>query len=215
MMQTQKKDAMASKIASMLLNLEAITIHPDKPFEWTSGWFSPIHCDNLLTLSYPQDRDFIKDALVQLVKQNFSNIEAIAGIATAGIPYGVLIADSLKLPFLYVRAQPKPQNPTSIEGKITKGQRVVVIEDLVATGNSALNAIKALQLNEFEVLGMTAIFHYNFDIAHKRFEKEKLPIFSLTNYTHILIEAVRANYITEEDMALLHRWRKNPSKWPM
>ncbi|MDN5201404.1 orotate phosphoribosyltransferase [Fulvivirgaceae bacterium BMA10] len=202
------------KIASMLLDIEAIKLNVDKPFVWSSGWNSPIYCDNRLSLSFPQVRDYIKEQLVNLVTQNYPGVEAIAGVATAGIPQGALIADNMSLPYLYVRSKPKGHGMENlIEGKVTKGQKVVVVEDLVSTGGSSLKAAEALQWAGFEVLGMVAIFTYGFDLAKINFEKANLPLSCLSNYTLLIEEAAQRQLVSEDQISLLESWRKTPDQW--
>jgi orotate phosphoribosyltransferase len=204
----------AGLIASKLLEIKAIKLSPHSPFTWASGWKSPIYCDNRLSLSYPSLRKLIQEMLVKAIQTHFLNIEAVAGVATAGIPQGVLIADKLNLPFLYVRSKPKGHGMENmIEGKITPKQRVVVVEDLVSTGGSSLKAVRDLRKAGFEVLGMVAIFAYGFDIASANFENENVKLVCLSNYDSLLPEALKGGYISDEDMATLSEWRKNPETW--
>jgi len=202
------------QIASSLLEIGAIRLSPSKPYKWASGWLSPIYCDNRLSLSFPSSRTLIKNALVELIKEKFAGVEAIAGVATAGIPQGALIAEVLNLPFIYVRPKPKDHGMENlIEGKVTPGQRVVVIEDLISTGGSSLKAVEALRDSDFEVLGMAAIFTYGFDVAAKNFETSKVTLYTLSNY-HVLVKlAASKGYIKEEEMKSLSEWRNAPDKW--
>lgn len=204
----------ASEVASKLLEIKAIRLQPEQPFTWASGWKSPIYCDNRLALSYPEVRTFIKEKLTETVKEKFPAKEAIAGVATAGIPQGALLADALDLPFLYVRSKPKGHGMENmIEGKITPGQKVVVVEDLVSTGGSSLKAVQDLKAAGFEVLGMVAIFTYGFDIASKNFEEAGIPLICLSDYSAMLPQALANDYIDDSTLASLVEWRKDPSVW--
>src|SRR6187399_3240386 len=175
----------ASKVASMLLQIQAIKLNTEKPFTWSSGWKSPIYCDNRLALSFPDVRKSIKEGLTQVIRENFFTAEAIAGVATAGIPQGALVADALDLPFLYVRPKPKDHGMENlIEGKVVRGQKTVVVEDLVSTGGSSLKATQALREAGLEVLGMVSIFNYGFDIATRNFYDANTSLISLCDYTN-------------------------------
>jgi orotate phosphoribosyltransferase len=204
----------AAPVASMLLKIQAIKLNTEKPFTWSSGWKSPIYCDNRLALSYPDIRKTIKEGLIQVIRENFFTAEAIAGVATAGIPQGALVADSLDLPFLYVRPKPKDHGMENlIEGKVTKGQKVVVIEDLVSTGGSSLKAAQALKDAGFNVLGMVSIFNYGFDIATRNFYEANISLISLSDYSHLLSYALGENYINESEVTSLKAWRVDPANW--
>ena len=204
----------AALVAKKLLEIKAIQLQPEKPFTWASGWKSPIYCDNRLSLSYPEARTIIKKELVTAILENFPRVEAIAGVATAGIPQGALIADTLNLPFLYVRSKPKGHGMENmIEGKVTPGQKVVVVEDLVSTGGSSLKAVTDLKNAGFEVLGMVAIFTYGFDIAKRNFEEAGVKLVCLSDYASMLPLAVSYDYATEEDLNSLEEWRKDPAGW--
>lgn len=204
----------ASPIAEMLLKIEAIKLNTRKPFIWSSGWKSPIYCDNRLSLSYPQVRSAIKEGLVNAIKENFFTPEAIAGVATAGIAQGALVAEAMNLPFLYVRPKPKDHGMENlIEGKITRGQKVVVVEDLVSTGGSSLKTVAALREAGFTVLGMISIFNYGFDIATRNFNEADVSLISLSDYSHLLTRALHQNYITEEQVTSLKAWRVDPANW--
>jgi orotate phosphoribosyltransferase len=204
----------AGKVAAMLLQTQAIKLSTDKPFTWSSGWKSPIYCDNRLTLSYPEARTIIRDGLAGAIRENFGSAESIAGVATAGIPQGALVADVLNLPFIYVRPKPKEHGMENlIEGKVTKGQKVVVIEDLVSTGGSSLKAVTALRDAGFKVLGMVSIFNYGFDIATKNFYEADVSLVSLSDYSHLVSQAVTSKYITEEQAVSLKSWRVDPAGW--
>lgn len=205
----------ASKVAGMLLEIEAIRLQPNNPFTWASGWKSPIYCDNRLSLSYPEVRKFIKNKLVEAVIKYFPGVEAIAGVATAGIPQGALIADQMDLPFLYVRSKAKGHGMENmIEGKVTPGQKVVVIEDLVSTGGSSLKAVADLKASGFEVLGMVAIFTYGFEIANQNFQEAGVQLVCLSNYSSMLPQALADDFIDDYTLASLVEWRKNPAEWP-
>ena len=204
----------AAEVATMLLKAEAIKLSPSKPFKWSSGWNSPIYCDNRVTLSFPEFRTFIKDALAAKIKSEYPNVEAIAGVATAGIPQGALVADVLGLPFIYVRPKAKEHGMgNQIEGKVTPGQKVVLVEDLISTGGSSLKAAEALIAQNIEVLGMVAIFTYGFGTADENFANAKISLHCLSNYEEMLKVAVSSKYIQESDLASLAEWRKNPSVW--
>lgn len=204
----------AARIAELLLKIEAIKLNTQKPFNWSSGWKSPIYCDNRLSLSYPEARTAIRDSLVGVIKENFHSAEGIAGVATAGIAQGALVADQLNLPFLYVRPKPKDHGMENlIEGKITKGQKLVVVEDLISTGGSSLKTVAALREAGFQVLGMVSIFNYGFDIASKNFYEADVSLISLSDYSHLLTEALKKNYINEEQVTSLKAWRVDPANW--
>jgi len=204
----------AAEVADKLLEIQAIRLQPENPFTWASGWKSPIYCDNRLSLSFPEVRKLIKDQLVRSIMHFFPKAEAIAGVATAGIPQGALIANELDLPFIYVRSKPKGHGMENmIEGKVVPGQKVVVVEDLVSTGGSSLKAADDLRAAGFEVLGMVAIFSYGFDVAAKNFENAGLKLITLCNYDHLLPRAVQKNYINAEVLESLSEWRKDPGSW--
>jgi orotate phosphoribosyltransferase len=202
------------QIAATLLQIGAIQLRPSQPFTWSSGWLSPIYCDNRLTLSYPEARTFIKESLVKLIQQEHPQVEAIAGVATAGIPQGALVADSLHLPFVYVRSKPKEHGMANmIEGKVTPGQKVVIVEDLISTGGSSLKVAEALRDAGFEVLGMAAIFTYGFETARQNFEEKKVKLSCLSNYNSLVDEAAGQGHISATDIASLQEWRKDPGNW--
>lgn len=204
----------ANKIASMLLSIDAIKLNIKKPFTWASGWKSPIYCDNRLSLSFPDIRRTITAGLIQALKENYFNAEAIAGVATAGIAQGVLVAESLNLPFLYVRPKPKDHGMENlIEGKIVERQRVVVIEDLVSTGGSSLKAVQALRDAGFDVLGMISIFNYGFEIGTRNFYEANTSLICLSDYSHLLNYALNEKFITEDELTSLKAWRVDPSNW--
>ncbi|PLK44740.1 orotate phosphoribosyltransferase [Emticicia sp. TH156] len=202
------------KIASYLLSTKAVKLSPDQPFQWSSGWNSPIYCDNRVTLSYPEARTFIKKSLAKAIKKHFPEAELIAGVATAGIPQGALVAEALGLPFAYVRPKPKEHGMgNQIEGRIEKGQKVVVIEDLISTGGSSLKAVDALRAAGIEVVGMAAIFTYGFKVADQNFADKQVPLVTLSHYNALIDEAIRQNYISAESLESLKKWRRKPETW--
>lgn len=201
----------ARKIASILLKTKAVRLSPQKPFQWSSGWKSPIYCDNRITLSDVEARTFIKKALAKAIKKEFPEATVIAGVATAGIAQGALVADYLQLPFAYVRPKPKEHGMgNQIEGRIEPGSKVVVLEDLVSTGGSSIKAAEALQAQGIEVLGMIAIFTYGFKAAEKNFAEKQLKLVTLSNYTYLIDEAVKQDYVSADDLDLLKKWRRKP-----
>lgn len=207
-------EATAGNVAEMLLKIQAIKLNTEKPFTWSSGWKSPIYCDNRLSLSFPEIRTAIKHGLAEAIRNHFAGAQAVAGVATAGIAQGALVADVLNLPFLYVRPKPKDHGMENlIEGKITKGQKVIVIEDLVSTGGSSLKAVQALREAGFEVVGMACIFNYGFDVATNNFKDADVDLVSLSDYGHLLNVALRDKYITENEMISLKAWRVDPAGW--
>lgn len=204
----------AKKVAELLLQIKAIKLQSANPFTWASGWKSPIYCDNRKALSYPPVRTYIRQQFVDAVKEHFPTVDLIAGVATGGIAHGVLVAEALGLPFAYVRSSGKEHGMKNlIEGELEKGQNVVVIEDLVSTGGSSLKAVEELRNNGANVLGMLAIFSYNFDAAVKNFETHKCKLFTLSNYNVLIETAVKSNYISERDVEKLSQWRENPKDW--
>ncbi len=214
MIRTIDNIVIKQQISAKLLEVGAIKLNLQIPFKWSSGWNSPIYCDNRLSLSYPLIRTFIKDQLVAQVKANFPDVEVIAGVATAGIPQGALVADALGLPFIYVRAKAKGHGMGNmIEGRIIKGQKVVLVEDLVSTGGSSLKAAEALKAAEFEVLGMLAIFTYGFDVAASNFERENIELVCLSDYATLIDLSLADGKITQEEVAMLKSWRSDPANW--
>ena len=201
-------------LAEKLLRINAIKLQPENPFVWSSGWNSPIYCDNRVTLSYPDVRNFIKIELCRLVAENFPEVEAIAGVATGAIAQGALVADNLGLPYAYVRSSPKDHGLENlIEGNLKPGQKVVVIEDLVSTGGSSLKAVQAIRNAGCEVLGMAAILTYQFPVATENFKKNDVKLVTIGNYTTMLEAALKTNYIKESDVEALAQWRKDPANW--
>lgn len=204
----------AAEVADKLLEIQAIRLQPEKPFTWASGWKSPIYCDNRLSLSFPKVRTMIKEQLVRSIQHYFPDVEAIAGVATAGIPQGALLANDLDLPFIYVRSKAKGHGMENmIEGKVVPGQKVVVVEDLVSTGGSSLKATQDLLDAGFDVLGMVAIFSYGFDVAAQNFEKAGVKLVCLSHYEAMLPMAVQRKYITGDTLESLSEWRKDPAIW--
>lgn len=196
-------------IARFLLEAGAVVLRPSQPFTWASGKKSPIYCDNRLTLSYPETRTYIKKALAEAIKQHFPEAECIAGVATAGIPQGALVADILELPFVYVRASPKGHGRENlIEGKITQSQKVVLIEDLISTGGSSLKAATALSEAGANVLGMVAVFTYGFAEASRNFGKAGVKLVTLSNYNALIQLALAEGYVQENEMAMLKEWKE-------
>lgn len=204
----------AKEIAKLLLEINAIKLSVDNPFTWASGWKSPIYCDNRLSLSYPSVRKFIKEKIAESIKSNFPEVEAIVGVATAGIPQGALVADALEKPFIYVRSKPKGHGMENmIEGKVTPNQKVVVIEDLVSTGGSSLKAVEALAANSIQVLGMVSIFTYGFPVADQNFQKAGVQLISLSNYNELIDTALKLKYISGQQVEQLKSWREDPGAW--
>lgn len=201
-------------LASFLLQIKAIKLNPANPFTWASGLKSPIYCDNRVTLSYPQVRTFIREGFKNMCLDKFGTPDVIAGVATGGIPQGALVAQELGLPFVYVRSEKKSHGMNNqVEGIINSGQSVVIIEDLVSTGKSSLNAVEALREKSAVIKGMLAIFTYGMDIAAENFKKNKCELFTLTNYDALIKKAAEENYIRENDLASLMEWKKDPQAW--
>ncbi len=204
----------ASDTAELLLQINAIKLNPGNPFIWASGWKSPIYCDNRITLSFPKVRIFLKEMFAKNIIDQFGKPDVIAGVATGAIGIGVLVAEALDLPFVYVRPEPKKHGRLNqIEGFMEKGSTVIVIEDLISTGKSSLQAVDALRENGAKILGMAAIFNYGFEVANENFQEAKVELFTLSNYESLLPLAVSKKYITEKEEAALKQWRINPSTW--
>jgi len=202
------------KIADFLLQIKAIKLQPNKPFTWASGLKSPIYCDNRKTLSYPKVRTYIRQQFVNMIANEFGKPDVIAGVATGGIAHGVLVAQEMGLPFVYIRSEPKTHGLSNlIEGEIEEGQTVVVIEDLISTGKSSIKAVDALRKANCEVKGMAAIFTYNLDVAADNFKKSKCKLKTLTNYETLVKQALQSNLISEKDLNSLQEWRVNPEIW--
>lgn len=209
---TQNQTAVT--IAKLLLEAKAIKLSPEKPFQWSSGWNSPIYCDNRVTLSFPSIRTTIKEELSERIKKDFPGVEAIAGVATAGIAQGALIADYLNLPYAYVRPEPKKHGMgNQIEGRLEPGQKVVVVEDLISTGGSSLKVVEALRAYGVEVVGMVAIFTYGFSKADENFAAAGVQLSVLSNYNFLMEAAVEAGHITSEQVETLSQWRLTPETW--
>ncbi|MFK8289696.1 orotate phosphoribosyltransferase [Capnocytophaga canimorsus] len=204
----------AQKTADYLLQIKAIKLNSENPFTWASGWKSPIYCDNRVVLSYPEIRNYIAQQMVREVQERYPQTQVIAGVATGAIGMGMLVADKLGLPFIYVRPEPKKHGrQNQIEGALQSGQKVTVIEDLISTGMSSLNAVKALKSAQAEVLGMLAVFSYGFETAHQNFKQENVVLHTLSNYENLLLQALNIGYISENELEMLKSWRENPSKW--
>jgi orotate phosphoribosyltransferase len=204
----------AAKVAEYLLQINAIKLNPEEPFTWASGWKSPIYCDNRISLSYTDARNYIKKSLGIVINEQFSGVEAIIGVATAGIAPGALAADELNLPFGYVRSEAKKHGMgKQIEGDIAPKTKVVVIEDLVSTGKSSLQVIETLKNYGCEVLGLASIFTYGFDEAQKAFDNVNCKYVSLSNYPTLIQKAIDKGIVLPEQLALLNDWRKSPSTW--
>lgn len=204
----------ALKVAEFLLQIKAVKLQPNNPFTWASGWNSPIYCDNRITLSYPAIRTFIRQTYTDAVLESFGKPDVIAGVATGGIALGALVAQELGLPFIYIRSSAKGHGMGNlIEGHFEKGQKVVVIEDLISTGGSSIKAVEALKDAEMDVKGLIAIFTYGFSVADENFKNANCPYVTLTNYDILIEEALRKDYISENDMASLREWKDNPGAW--
>ena len=201
-------------LAEKLLKISAIKLQPENPFVWASGWNSPIYTDNRRTLSYPEVRTFIKVELCRVIMENFGEVDAIAGVATGAIAQGALVAETLGLPYVYVRSAPKDHGLENlIEGNLKPGQKVVVIEDLISTGGSSLKAVEAIRNAGCEVIGMAAIFTYGFPVAARKFKSAQVELITLSNYNAMLETALETNYIKPEDLETLQEWRKDPASW--
>ena len=200
--------------AKILLDINAIKLNPNEPFTWASGWKSPIYCDNRIILSNPKIRNTIKKYLAQVMSENFDQPDAIAGVATGAIGIGMLVADYLDLPFIYVRPEAKKHGrKNQIEGEIEKGKKVMVIEDLISTGKSSIGAIRALKSYGLNVVGMIAIFTYEFSVSEENFNKEKINVKTLSNYSTLLRIAQKTQYISEIECKMLEKWNGSPSSW--
>ena len=203
-----------SETAELLLKLKAIKLQPNDPFTWASGWKSPIYCDNRIILSNIGCRNKIANYFSQLITEKYKDVDVIAGVATGAIGIGILVAEKLNLPFIYVRPQAKKHGrQNQIEGEVSKGKKIVVIEDLISTGKSSLNAVKALREAKLNVLGMIAIFTYDFEISKNNFLKDSVKLNTLSNYSELLKKAVEINYISEKDIETLEKWNKSPESW--
>lgn len=209
-----EKNTLKRDFASKLLRIKAIKLQPNEPFTWASGWKSPFYCDNRKTLSYPDIRTFVKVGMVHAILKHFPEADVIAGVATAGIPQAALIADVLNMPLIYVRSKPKDHGLENlIEGEMKEGAKVVVIEDLISTGGSSLKAVEAIRKAGGDVVGMVASYTYGFPVAAQAFKDANVKLVTLTDYEHVVAEALATGYIQESDIELLNEWRKNPSGW--
>lgn len=204
----------AKKTAELLLQINAIKLKPENPFTWASGWKSPIYCDNRILLSYPAIRNYVREEMAKQVELLYGKPDVIAGVATGAIGIGALVADALGLPFIYVRPEPKSHGrQNQIEGQLSPNQTVVVIEDLISTGKSSLNAVDALKEQKANIKGMLAIFTYGFDVAVNNFEQKDVELHTLSSYDYLIEQASDTDYIKEDQLNTLMEWRKNPSKW--
>jgi orotate phosphoribosyltransferase len=208
------KSEIEQKVAEFLLQIKAIKLQPSNPFTWASGWKSPIYCDNRITLSHPAIRTYIRQKLSALIQEEFGSVSVIAGVATAGIPQGVLVAQELGLPFIYVRAKAKEHGTGNlIEGEFSPGQRVVVVEDLISTGKSSLQAVQALRDAGCEVAGLVGIFNYGFDAADENFKNAKCRFLTLSNYNALIEYAAEHSFVSTDDIKILRKWREDPQSW--
>jgi orotate phosphoribosyltransferase len=204
----------AKQVAKYLLQINAIILQPNDHFKWAAGWNSPIYCDNRKTLSYPKIRNYIKLSLAQIIKNRYNGVNVIAGVATAGIPHGALVAEELGLPFIYVRSEAKEHGKQNlIEGFFQKEQSVILVEDLISSGKSSLEAAAALKQADMSVLGVVSIFTYDFFAASENFKFNNYEYTSLCDYNTLLTQAIEQKYIKQEDMSILKEWRENPSIW--
>lgn len=213
-MESINLNTIEKNIAKDLLAIEAVFLSPNEPFTWASGLKSPIYCDNRITMSYPKVRKAIAQGLAEKIKQAFPDVEVIAGTATAGIPHAAWVAEILDLPMVYIRSKAKDHGKgNQIEGRIFEGQKIVVIEDLISTGQSVLEATEAAKREGANVLGVAAIFTYELPAGEENFAKAELPLFTLTNYSVLIETALAEKYIDEAELALLKEWKKNPADW--
>lgn len=211
-MQSNRDSAL--KVAEFLLQIKAVKLQPEKPFTWASGWKSPIYCDNRVTLSYPQIRTYIRQEFTQSILEEFGKPDVIAGVATGGIAQGALVAQELGVPFVYVRSSSKGHGMQNrVEGSLESGQSVVVVEDLISTGMSSLSAVEALREAGAEIKGMVSIFTYGFGVAKKNFKKENVILHTLSDYDTLVEQALKSEYIDENNIESLRNWRENPDKW--
>ncbi|MAR98370.1 MAG: orotate phosphoribosyltransferase [Formosa sp.] len=204
----------AKKTAEVLLHINAIKLSPNSPFTWASGWKSPIYCDNRLVLSYPTIRNYIKSELAKNIENTYGKPDVIAGVATGAIGIGSLVADDMGLPFVYVRPVAKKHGrQNQIEGRLEKGQNVVVVEDLISTGKSSLNAVEALKFHDVNVKGMAAIFTYGFELSKTNFSQKNIDLHTLSNYDVLLEQALDTGFINDKELKVLSKWNNNPSEW--
>lgn len=204
----------AQQTAELLLQINAIKLNSKNPFTWASGWKSPIYCDNRITLSFPAVRNYIKDEFVKQIEDKFGRPDVIAGVATGAIGIGILVAEAMGLPFVYVRPEAKKHGrQNQVEGFLEKGQTVIVVEDLISTGGSSLLAVEALRNEGANVKGMAAIFTYGFPISEEKIAEAKLKVYTLSNYENLIAKAVEKQYVSEEELETLQSWNSNPSEW--
>ncbi len=204
----------ATKTAELLLQIKAIKLEPQQPFTWASGWKSPIYCDNRIILSYPPIRNYIRENFARQIEELYGKPDVIAGVATGAIGIGMLVAEYMNLPFIYVRPEAKGHGrKNQIEGVLESGQTVVVIEDLISTGKSSLNAINALREAKANIKGLLAIFSYGFRISEEEFKKAKVDLYTISNYEHLIDTALKTNYINPTEAETLKSWRKDPENW--
>ena len=202
------------QLAKSLLQINAIILQPGNPFTWASGWRSPIYCDNRKILSFPKSRTYIRQSLVKVISKHYGSANIIAGVATGAIAHGALVAEEMGLPFIYVRSAKKEHGKQNrVEGAYNSGQSVIVIEDLISSGKSSLEAVKALRKEGLNVKGLISIFTYGFDTAAKNFKKADCAFISLCDYSTLVQEALKQDYIKQSDLKVLNKWRENPSKW--
>ena len=207
-------NTLESIFAAKLLTVKAIKLQPEDPFTWASGWKSPFYCDNRKTLSFPDLRTFVKVELTRIILENFPEAEAVAGVATGAIAQGALVADALALPFAYVRSKAKDHGMANlIEGELKPGTKVVVVEDLISTGGSSLKAVEALRAAGYEVVGMVASYTYGFPVAEDAFSNAGVKLVTISDYAHVVEVAATTGYIKQEDVDVLHEWRKDPANW--
>ena len=204
----------AQQTAELLLQINAIKLNSKNPFTWASGWKSPIYCDNRITLSFPAVRNYIRDEFVKQIEDKFGRPDVIAGVATGAIGIGILVAEAMGLPFVYVRPEAKKHGrQNQVEGFLQKGQTVIVVEDLISTGGSSLMAVEALRNEGANVKGMAAIFTYGFPISVEKIAEAKLDVYTLSNYENLITKAVEKQYVSEEELETLQSWNSNPSEW--
>jgi len=205
---------MSTNVANTLLKIEAVKLSPEKPFTWASGWHSPIYCDNRKILSFPEDRSAVSDSFAEIIRKEFPEAEIVAGVATGAIAWGVLAAERLNKPAVYIRSSKKDHGMTNqIEGCYKAGQKVVVVEDLISTGGSSLLAVDALRNEGLDVVGMVAIFTYEFNVSVEAFKQAGVKLHTLTSYSKLIEEAVKSGYVSADQKALLNSWRESPETW--
>jgi orotate phosphoribosyltransferase len=204
----------SSKVAQYLLEIKAVKLEPSDPFTWSSGWYSPIYCDNRVTLSYPEIRKFLKNEFAKAVKANFPEATCLVGVATAGIALGALVADEMDMPYAYCRPKPKEHGmKNQLEGRIAEGAKIVVVEDLISTGGSSIKVVEYLREEGYDVIGMGAIFTYGFKQAANNFKEANCEFFTLSNYSDLIKEALAIGYVKKAEIAELENWRKDPAIW--